>query len=130
MQLIEQQHKQMVKSLVKNPAEILAALDPVKVDLLHAMLGIASEAGELLDAVKAHVIYNKPLDRVNVKEELGDLEFYLEQFRTNPYMDVGREEVLRGNIEKLAKRYKDFKYTDKQAVERADKQAGAAGSMS
>ena len=85
---IEQQHKQMVKVLVKNPAEILQALDPVKVDLLHAMLGVANEAGEILDAVKAHVIYNKPLDVSNIREELGDMEFYLEQLRTNPLVDI------------------------------------------
>ena len=117
----------MVKTLVKNPAEILAALDPVKVDLLHAMLGIASEAGEMLDAVKAHVIYNKPLDVANLREELGDMEFYLEQIRTNPLVDITRFEALKSNMDKLSKRYKDFKYTDQRAIERADKKDGDDG---
>lgn len=121
MKAIEQQHADMVKVLVKNPADILAALDPVKVDLLHAILGVANEAGEMLEATKAHVIYGKPLDLVNIKEELGDMEFYLEQLRTNPLVRVEREETLRGNIDKLSKRYAEFKYSDKAAIARADK---------
>lgn len=43
--------------------------------LIHAILGIAGETGELTDVVKKHILYNKPLDVVNVKEECGDLLF-------------------------------------------------------
>ncbi len=123
MKQIEQRHVQMVKTLVKNPAEILKGLDPVKVDLLHALLGISGEAGELLDAVKGHVIYGKPLDVENFKEELGDIEFYLEQFRTNPLVNISREDTLKQNIEKLSKRYPNFMYSDESAIAREDKQA-------
>lgn len=126
MNIIEQQHKQMVKVLVKNPAEILQALDPVKVDLLHAMLGVANEAGEILEAVKAHVIYNKPLNVANIREELGDMEFYLEQLRTNPLVNITRFEALKANMDKLGERYKDFKYSDKAAIDRADKKEAPA----
>ena len=44
----------------------------------HALLGVISECGELADAWKKHTIYEKPLDTVNVREELGDLRFYLQ----------------------------------------------------
>ena len=70
------QHSNMVSTLVKDPGVILAQLNSTKVDLLHAALGIATEANELLDAVKAHVIYGKPLNHENVIEEAGDSEFY------------------------------------------------------
>lgn len=89
-------------------------------DLLHAVLGISGEAGELLDAVKKTFIYNKPLDVVNAKEELGDLLWYIAlACRT---LDVSFEEIMQMNIDKLSKRYPE-KYTDADAIARADKQS-------
>lgn len=44
---------------------------------MHFVLGIHSEAGELADCVKAHVVYGKPLDLVNIKEECGDMLWFL-----------------------------------------------------
>jgi NTP pyrophosphatase (non-canonical NTP hydrolase) len=44
----------------------------------HALLGVITECGELADAWKKHTIYERPLDTVNVREELGDLRFYLQ----------------------------------------------------
>lgn len=45
---------------------------PLETDLQHACLGLISEAGEISDALKAHMIYGKELDVVNLKEEAGD----------------------------------------------------------
>lgn len=111
----------MVKALVKPGAEILKTLTPDKVDLLHAAMGITTEAGELLNAVKAHVIYGKPLDHANVREETGDLEFYFEQFRKNPLVMLNRTDTLWGNLEKLKKRYAGLRYSDNAALQREDK---------
>ncbi len=80
--------------------------------------GIAGESGELLDAIKKHVIYNQPLDRDNVIEELGDLEYYAEGLRQ--CVGVTREETIARNIAKLTIRY-GKKYSDRAAHERADK---------
>lgn len=85
---------------------------------IHMVLGIAGEAGELVDAIKKHVIYNKPLDLENVVEELGDIEWYMEGLRAS--IGVTREQVLAYNIEKLNKRY-PAKYSDNDAQNRADK---------
>lgn len=41
--------------------------------LLHGAIGLATESGEFLDALKKHIYYGKELDRVNLAEELGDL---------------------------------------------------------
>lgn len=45
--------------------------------LLHAGIGIVTEAGEFIDAIKKHIFYGKDLDKVNLKEELGDLLWYM-----------------------------------------------------
>jgi NTP pyrophosphatase (non-canonical NTP hydrolase) len=94
--------------------------------LIHAALGIAGEAGEIVDAIKKHCIYGKPLDLANVIEELGDLRFYMEGLCN--VLDLSDQEVIQGNMNKLAQRYKSLTYTDGAAIERADKvvQAGSA----
>lgn len=117
-------HSEMVKILSKPGEEILKQLTPEKVAAWHMITGISGEAGELTDAVKKNVIYNKTLDLKNVIEELGDLEFYLEGLRQVLY--ISREETLQYNQSKLAERYKNYVYTDEAAQKRADKiQEGA-----
>lgn len=93
--------------------------NPDLAHLLHMAVGVAGEAGELLDAVKKATIYNKPLDITNVIEELGDLEFYMQGIRTT--LRVTRIDVLQQNVDKLEKRYKQA-YSDYEAQARADKE--------
>lgn len=112
-------HSDLVKTLVKSGSEIAAHLDAGEADLWHAATGVSGEAGELLDAVKKHVIYKKPLDRENMVEELGDLEFYMEQVRQN--LGITREETISANIAKLSIRYAGLKYSNDAAQLRADK---------
>jgi NTP pyrophosphatase (non-canonical NTP hydrolase) len=112
-------HNEMVASLVKPGVAIAAALTGDKAHLLHMSVGISGESGELLDAIKKHVIYNKPIDLENVIEELGDLEFYMEGLRQG--LGISREETIDANIAKLGVRYAQG-YSDKAAQERADKQ--------
>jgi phosphoribosyl-ATP pyrophosphohydrolase len=98
----------------------LFKLDPSPVmNRLHAAVGISGEAGELLDAVKKEWVYNKPLDYENVKEELGDLMFYITAMMI--YCGISWQEVFQYNADKLAKRYVGLKYSDQAAQERADK---------
>ena len=92
---------------------------PSQCELLHAAIGIAGEAGELLDAVRKHVFDGQPLDRDNVIEELGDLCFYLEAAMMN--IGIMRPLLQELNMAKLSKRYEGG-YTDQQAQERKDKQ--------
>lgn len=112
----------MVATLAKPGREIKESLTSEQAHLIHMGIGIAGEAGELLDAVKKHSIYQKSLDRENVIEELGDLEFYLEGLRQG--IGVSRDAVLEYNREKLSKRYHQGTYSDQQAQERADKGEG------
>ncbi|MDD5385366.1 MAG: nucleoside triphosphate pyrophosphohydrolase family protein [Gallionella sp.] len=117
-------HSDMVRRLAKDGDLIAQQLTGHDAHLLHMVVGVSGEAGELLDAVKKVVIYRKPLDIVNVIEELGDLEFYMEGLRQG--LGITREQCLAANIGKLEggknARYKDG-YSDKAAQERADKAA-------
>jgi NTP pyrophosphatase (non-canonical NTP hydrolase) len=45
--------------------------------IIHGMVGIATEAGELQDMVKKALIYGKPIDRTNVMEECFDVLWYV-----------------------------------------------------
>jgi NTP pyrophosphatase (non-canonical NTP hydrolase) len=117
--MINVTHPEMVAMLAKKPEAILPTLDLDKVDLIHAVMGIVGEAGELLDGIKKHVIYDKELHLTNVVEELGDIEFYIEQLRQR--LGITREQTLDSNIVKLKKRYDGLQYSDKAAHDRADK---------
>ena len=111
-------HGNLVLALAKPGSLIAAELTPADCHAVHMAMGISGESGELLDAIKKAVIYRKPLDRANVVEELGDLEFYMEGLRQG--LGITREEVLEANIVKLRKRYGDS-YSDLAAQVRADK---------
>jgi len=112
------EYKQFVHSLVKPGTAIVASLTPAKADMWHAVTGIVGEAGELLDSIKKTVVYNKEVDRENIVEELGDIEFYMEQLRQRT--GITREETIRYNMKKLSVRYSGG-YTDQKAQERVDK---------
>jgi len=49
----------------------------VDVRVLHAAIGCVTESGELIDACKKSMFYGKELDVVNIKEEAGDILWYL-----------------------------------------------------
>ncbi|USM11563.1 nucleoside triphosphate pyrophosphohydrolase [Citromicrobium phage vB_CbaS-RXM] len=73
-------HPELVRALAKPGAAIAESMTAQSADLLHHAVGVSGECGELLEALTAYPI---GIDRVNLVEELGDLEFYLEGFRQN-----------------------------------------------
>jgi NTP pyrophosphatase (non-canonical NTP hydrolase) len=109
----------MVNALAKPGEAIIESLTPSKAHLLHMAVGICGEAGELIDAVKKHVVYGKEIDIENVIEELGDIEFYMAGLRER--LGIERMTTIRHNIGKLTVRYEGLKYSDKAAQDRADK---------
>lgn len=116
----EMNYGEMVKALAKPGHDIAENITGGEAHLIHMAVGVCGEAGELLDAIKKHVIYKKPLDLANVVEELGDLEFYLEGLRSA--LEINRLEVFKVNMEKLSKRYESGRYSNEQAQVRADKE--------
>lgn len=112
-------YAQFVATLIKDPNHIADTLTLEQINLLHMILGISGEAGELLDTIKKHVIYNKSLDIENIIEELGDLMFYIEGIKNA--LNITDSQILQHNVTKLSKRYESLSYSDKAAVERKDK---------
>lgn len=116
---IDEKHENMVDCLAKCPAQIMQEQNPMKAHLSHMALGIAGEAGELVDCIKKYTIYKQGLDRVNLIEELGDLEFYMSGIRQS--IGVTREQTLEANIAKLQKRYPTGSFHNADAKARKDK---------
>lgn len=108
-----------VSRLVKPGENILRETTAAQMDLLHMAVGVAGEAGELLDAVKKVVIYKRDIDRENIVEELGDLRFYMQGIMNN--IGITDEEIETYNRNKLAKRYNGLTYSNEAAQARADK---------
>jgi len=71
--------------------------------LLHAALGIATEAGEFADIIKKRIFYTGPLDKAHLIEELGDILWYVAL--ACDYLGVSFDGVQRKNIAKLKVRY-------------------------
>ena len=72
-------------------------------DLIHGVLGASSEVGELADQLKRFMYYGKPLDLVNLKEEVGDVMWYLALIAKSSGFTL--QDCAEANIRKLAVRY-------------------------
>lgn len=83
--------------------------------LLHAVIGIATEAGELAEQLFGHLFFGRPLDQVHIEEELGDILWYV-ALACNA-LGVDMQKVMDMNIAKLRKRYPD-KFTSYDALNR------------
>lgn len=86
--------------------------------VLHHAMGLVTEAGEIMDALKKAAIYGKELDTVNVLEELGDIQWYvfrlIATLNEDFDMNTSMEQIMEVNIAKLRKRYGE-KFTENKA---------------
>jgi NTP pyrophosphatase (non-canonical NTP hydrolase) len=48
-----------------------------ELNIFHMQAGIITEIGEAIDPIKKHIAYGKPLDMVNVGEEIADICWYI-----------------------------------------------------
>ena len=74
--------------------------------LTTAGVGLAAESGEFLEIVKKMVFQGKPWNNDNREHliiELGDVMWYVAQ--ACMALDVSFDDVVRGNVKKLEKRY-------------------------
>lgn len=85
---------------------------------LHAAVGLAGEAGEVLEMIKKSWVYDKPLDFSKVEEEMGDVLHYFTMLCILTNLDWTT--VIENNMAKLAKRYPNG-YSNSAAIARADK---------
>ncbi len=112
--------KEYIQDAIRTESTDFSAMnDRLTVDgtkrLLHAGIGLSTEAGEFLDALKKHIFYGKELDRVNLKEEMGDLFWYLAIACDE--LGVEFEPLMETNIAKLKARYGE-KFTEHKAENR------------
>ncbi len=82
---------------------------------IHMLFGMTTEIGELTDQFKKHLAYGKSIDWINVKEEIGDLMWYVSEFCNQHQFDL--EEILATNIEKLQTRFPE-KFDSDYAINR------------
>lgn len=112
-------YQHFVNAIVKPGHEILTQLTPAQAHLLHMAVGVSGEAGELLDTIKKHCIYQKQIDLDNIKEEAGDILFYLTGLLNE--LDMSLEDCINANTAKLSRRYSSGSYSNEAAIARADK---------
>ena len=105
MKIDTKKYKEMVLKTESNDLNAMSSRlkDKRALRLLHGSCGIATEAGELLDAMKKHIFYGKEVDTVNVVEEVGDLMWYIAIILDE--LGVEFEDVMDKNINKLKARY-------------------------
>lgn len=71
---------------------------------LHAAMGMVTEASELLDPFKKNLYgKQKAIDWANLRDESGDMFYYLNAFLTATGFSL--HEVIEDNVIKLANRY-------------------------
>ncbi len=69
----------------------------------HGIIGCVTESGELADALKRHLYYGQHLDTLGLREELGDLSWYISIILDS--IGSSWEEIWSMNIAKLKTRY-------------------------
>lgn len=85
-----------------------------EVRLLHTVLGIATEAQEMIDQIM-NLWRNKKLDKINLFEENGDIFWY--QAVMADICNKSFEELMEKNIAKLRARYGE-KFSSEKAINR------------
>lgn len=105
-------NQQFVQDALRTESSNFQCADP---RILHAAIGLVTESGELIDALKKSMYYGKELDLTNVKEEAGDILWYLAILFDAIGTDFTTEQER--VIAKLKARFPE-KFTDKLAAER------------
>ena len=76
-----------------------------KEGLVMAAMGLCGESGEASEIIKKYVFHDHDLDRDKLRNELGDILWYLAAMAT--VLDVSLEDIASENIAKLKARYPD-----------------------
>jgi NTP pyrophosphatase (non-canonical NTP hydrolase) len=82
--------------------------------LVHAALGLSTEAGEFVEALHKHA-WGEDLDLVNLSEELGDVCWYVAI--GSDAVKIPLSDIQNTNIEKLKARFPD-KFSEENAMNR------------
>ena len=85
--------------------------------LSNMVLGLIGETGEVADIIKKHLYQGHQLDMDHIKEEIGDVMFYMVNLCNALVLDL--ETLLEKNYAKLLKRYPEG-FNSEQSVNRVD----------
>ena len=85
--------------------------------LINGVMGLCGESGEAIDIVKKWLAQGHELDKEKLAKELGDIAWYLAETATA--LDIPLEEIFRGNIEKLARRYPEG-FSSERSIDRKE----------
>lgn len=96
-----------------------ARLGPLRVmRLLHSSMGLVTEAGEIMDHLKKHIFYGKPLDDVmkaKIISDFGDSSWY---YRVGVHaLEITMAESIERNVRELKARFPE-KFTEHNALNR------------
>lgn len=89
-----------------------------KLNAFHMNSGIITEIGEGVDPIKKHIAYGKPLDLVNVGEEVADCIWYIAN-KARMFLSASVKERVWGTDEDFNKGILDFEKTFKEYFEKA-----------
>ncbi|NLY46839.1 MAG: nucleoside triphosphate pyrophosphohydrolase family protein [Tissierella sp.] len=79
--------------------------------LANGLMGLNGEAGEAIDILKKYYYQGHELDKDKLRNELGDVLWYIAE--TCVGLGTTLEDIAKGNIDKLKKRYPEGFEADK-----------------
>lgn len=82
---------------------------------MHAISGLVTESAEMMDNLKKHIYYGKEIDILNLKEEIGDVLWYIALLCND--LNVNMIDMMKANIQKLKTRYPN-KFSNDSALNR------------
>ena len=85
--------------------------------LVVSALGLAGEAGEFANLVKKMTAHGHPFDPESLKDELGDVLWYLAEAATSAGLNL--EDIASHNVEKLSKRYPEG-FSEEDSINRLE----------
>ena len=102
------------QSSTDQASDYLSLNSVVEPTIMHGILGIASEAVELVEALQKSLDSGEEIDLINLKEEIGDLLWYMTLIVKS---EAELYSIFDTNIAKLQSRYPE-KFTEFKATHR------------
>ena len=106
---IYQNTNRMTKQFPNNQVGVIFRLS-------QGLMGLCGESGESIDILKKHLYQGHELNREHLVNELGDVAWYLAL--SADALGYSLEEILKKNLEKLARRYPDGQFDAEKSINR------------
>lgn len=103
--------------LKKYQYEVSRTMNRSEFALANYSMGLAGEAGELIDMFKKSLFHGHAMDREEVIKELGDVMWYVSAIANE--IDLDLDEVAERNVAKLRKRYPNG-FNQADSIKRVD----------